>query len=130
MKKESPRMVQIFSGFGCFVGLVIDGTIFLLFQLQDKNWIHETPTDIRWVTVGTILLFFITAGTGAGWIMMSKRGYKTALMHASQSFGITAGLCIGLFTLNMGYGYIIFIVVLGACSVMGGTVGRLLTKTE
>ncbi|GGL50814.1 hypothetical protein [Sporolactobacillus putidus] len=130
MKKENPRIVQVFSGLGCSVGLIIDGIIFLLFHLQDKNWIYQTPADVRWVTVGTVLLLFITAGSGIGWIFMSKRRYKQALMHASQSFGITIGSCIGLFTLNMGYGYIIFIVVLGACSVMGATIGRLLTKTE
>ncbi|WP_100489133.1 hypothetical protein [Sporolactobacillus pectinivorans] len=125
MKTENPRTIQIFSGLGCFIGLVIDGVLFLLFHLQDKNWVYQTPADVRWVTLGTLLLLFITAFTGIGWMVMSKRRHELALTHASQSFGIAAGSCMGLFTLNMGYGYIIFIVVLGACSIMGGTIGRL-----
>ncbi|WP_031264056.1 hypothetical protein [Sporolactobacillus laevolacticus] len=130
MRKEDPKLVQIYNGLGCFIGLLIDGIVFLYLQQQNKDSIYVNQADIRWVIIGTLFLMSLTAGTGIGWLLMGRRAYHSAYRHASQSFGLTAGACIGIVALIMGYGYIIFIVVLGACTIIGGTIGRLFAGSE
>lgn len=130
MRKEDPKLVQIYSGLGCFVGLLIDGIVFLNLQQQNKDWIYVNQADIRWVIIGALFLMSLTAGTGFGWLLMGRRAYHSAYRHASQSFGLTAGACIGIVALIMGYGYIIFIVILGACTIIGGTIGRLFAGSD
>ncbi|MFT8361543.1 MAG: hypothetical protein ABF608_00070 [Sporolactobacillus sp.] len=130
MKKEDPRTIQIFSGLGCFVGLVVDGILFVVLKYRDNNWIYNSHADILWVTIGTVLVLCVTAGTGVGWVIMQKKQVERSLMYAAQSFGITTGALIGIVTLNFGYGYVLFIIILSACAIMGGIIGRLLIKSE
>lgn len=130
MRKEDPKLVQIYSGLGCFVGLLVDGIVFLYLQQQNKDWIYVNQADICWVIIGALFLMSLTTGTGIGWLLMGRRVYRSAYRHALQSFGLTAGACIGIVALIMGYGYIIFIVVLSACTIIGGTIGRLFVGSE
>lgn len=130
MRKEDPKLVQIYSGLGCFIGLLIDGIVFLYLQQQNKDWIYVNQADIRWVIIVSLFVFCVTASTGVGWLLMGRRAYHSAYRHASQSFGLTAGACIGIVALIMGYGYIIFIIVLGACTILGGTIGRLFAGSD